>query len=121
MSAQDPQPENEESLNLQLMDMRIYLILTNPWPKGLVEGILLLGKVLYLERKGGGILSPSRRCNRVLGYFEEDIFLLHALEIEEPTSYVEALGSPHHKEWMEAMRDEMDSICLLYTSPSPRD
>ena len=32
------------------------------------------------------------------------------LEIEEPTSYVEALGSPHHKEWMEAMRDEMDSM-----------
>jgi len=32
------------------------------------------------------------------------------LEIEEPTSFQEAIDSPKHKEWMEAMRDEMDSM-----------
>jgi len=32
------------------------------------------------------------------------------LEIEEPTSYIEALDSPHHKEWMNAKRDELDSM-----------
>ena len=52
------------------MDMRIDLILTNPWPKGLVGVILLLVKVLYLKRKGGGILILSRCFSRVLGYFE---------------------------------------------------
>jgi len=41
---------------------------------------------------------------------EEDIFFCMPLEIEEPTSYVEALDSPHHKEWMNAMRDELDSM-----------
>ena len=33
------------------MDMRIDLILTNPWPKGLVGVILLLVKVLYSNEK----------------------------------------------------------------------
>jgi len=32
------------------------------------------------------------------------------LEVEEPTSYQEAIDSPNHKEWMDAMRDEMDSM-----------
>jgi len=32
------------------------------------------------------------------------------LEIEAPTSYVEAIDSPNHKEWMDAMRDELDSM-----------
>jgi len=32
------------------------------------------------------------------------------LELEEPTSFQEAIDSPNHKEWMEAMRDEMDSM-----------
>ena len=30
------------------------------------------------------------------------------LEIEEPTSFQEAIDSPNYKEWMEAIRDEMD-------------
>ena len=59
------------SFNPELMDMRIDLILTNPWPKGLVGVILLLVKVLYLKRKGAGTLSPSHRCSRVLGYSKE--------------------------------------------------
>ena len=57
-------------LTLRLMNMRIDSILTNPCPKGLGDVILLLVKVLYLEQKGGGILSQSRQCNRVLGYFK---------------------------------------------------
>jgi len=32
------------------------------------------------------------------------------LEIEEPTSYVEAIDSPNHNEWMDARRDELDSV-----------
>jgi len=35
--------------------------------------------------------------------------LYTSLEIEEPTSFQEAIDSLNHKEWMEAMRDEMDS------------
>ena len=31
-------------------------------------------------------------------------------EIEESTSYVEAIDSPNHKAWMDAMRDKLDSI-----------
>jgi len=31
-------------------------------------------------------------------------------EIEESTSYVEAIDSPNHKEWMDAIRDELDSM-----------
>jgi len=30
------------------------------------------------------------------------------LEVEEPLSYQEAIHSPSHKEWMDAMKDEMD-------------
>jgi len=33
-----------------------------------------------------------------------------SFEIEESTSFQEAIDSPNHKEWMEAMRDKMDSI-----------
>ena len=32
------------------------------------------------------------------------------LEIEEPTSFQEAIDSPNDKQWIEAMRDEMDSM-----------
>ena len=32
------------------------------------------------------------------------------LEIKEPTSFQEAVDSPNHKEWIEALRDEMDSM-----------
>jgi len=41
---------------------------------------------------------------------EEDIFFCMPLEIQEPTSYVDALDSSNHKQWMEAMRDELDSM-----------
>ena len=32
------------------------------------------------------------------------------LEIDEPTSFQEAIDSANHKEWMEAMTDGMDSM-----------
>jgi len=32
------------------------------------------------------------------------------LKIEELTSYVEAIDLLNHKEWMDAMRDELDSM-----------
>jgi len=31
------------------------------------------------------------------------------LEVEEPTSYQKAIDSSNHKEWMDTMRDKMDS------------
>jgi len=37
------------------------------------------------------------------GFFqiEEDIFFCMPLEIDDSTSYVETLASPHHKDWNE--------------------
>ena len=36
---------------------------------------------------------------------------MHPLEVEKPTSYQEAIdSSPNHKEWMDTMRDEMNSM-----------
>jgi len=32
------------------------------------------------------------------------------MKIEESTSYLEAIDSSNHKEYMDAMRDEMDSM-----------
>jgi len=57
-----------------------------------------------LQRSEGG------RIPRRYFQIEEEIFLCTPLEIEEPTSFQEAIDSPNHKEWMEAMRDEMDSM-----------
>jgi len=36
--------------------------------------------------------------------------LCSPLEIDEPTSFQEAIDSPNSKEWMDAMRDEIDSM-----------
>jgi len=35
------------------------------------------------------------------------------MEIEEPTFYQEAIDAPNQKEWMDAMRDEIDPIVDL--------
>ena len=32
------------------------------------------------------------------------------MEIEESTSYQETIDSPNHKEWMDSMKDEIDSM-----------
>jgi len=54
--------------------------------------------------------SERERIPRRYFQIEEEIFLCTPLEIEEPTFFQEAIDSPNHKEWMEAMRDEMDSM-----------
>ena len=54
--------------------------------------------------------SERGRVPRRLLQIEEDIFFCMPLEIEEPSSYVEAQDSSHHKEWMDAMRDESNSM-----------
>ena len=54
--------------------------------------------------------SERGRVPRRYFQIEEEIFFCAPLEIEEPTSYVEALESPNDKEWMDAMRDELDSM-----------
>jgi len=58
------------------------------------------------------VLRKSDRGRIPRRYFqiEEEIFLCTPLEIEEHTSFQKAIDSPNHKEWMEAMRDEMDSM-----------
>ena len=70
--------------------------------------------VPYLLEKGGGICQLSRQIMKIAGSkgvgMEEDIFLCTSLEVEEPTSYQEVIYSPNQKEWMDAMRDEMDSM-----------
>ena len=60
----------------------------------------------------GPRLRRSERGRIPRRYFqiEGEIFLCTPLEVEEPTSYQEAIDSPSHKEWMDAMRDEMDSM-----------
>jgi len=41
---------------------------------------------------------------------EDKIFLSPPLEVKEPTSCQEATNSQNHKEWIDVMRDEMDSV-----------
>ena len=41
---------------------------------------------------------------------EEEIFLCNPLKVEESTSFQEAVDSPNHIEWVDAMKDEMDSM-----------
>ena len=35
---------------------------------------------------------------------------MHSLKVEEPTCFQEVVDLPNHKEWMDGMRDEIDSI-----------
>ena len=55
-------------------------------------------------------MTERGRIPRRYFQIEEEIFLCTLLEIEEPTSFQEAIDSPNHEEWMEGMRDEMDSM-----------
>ena len=41
---------------------------------------------------------------------EDKIFLYTPLEVDEPTSFKEAVDSQNQEEWMDAMKDEMDSM-----------
>jgi len=41
---------------------------------------------------------------------KDEVFLCTLLEVDEPTSFKEAIDSPNHKEWMDAMKDEIDSM-----------
>jgi len=54
--------------------------------------------------------SERGRVHRRFFQIKENIFFCMPLEIEEPTSYVEAVDSPNKKEWMDTMRDELDSM-----------
>ena len=69
--------------------------------------------------------SERGRVPRRFFQIEEDIFFCMPLEREEIFSYVEALDLPHHKEWMDAMGDELDSmakndVCELVDLPPIR-
>jgi len=78
----------------------------------------------HLLEKGRGMPHPGRQTIEVPGsdrvsveeFFNGiskskiKIFLRTPSKVKEPTSYEEAIDSPNHKEWMDAMRDEMDSM-----------
>jgi len=55
---------------------------------------------------------------------EEDVFLYTSLGVEDPTSYQEVIDSPNHKEWRDAMRDEIfngkKKVLELVDSPARR-
>jgi len=61
--------------------------------------------------------SECGRMPRRYFQIEEEIFLCAPLEIEEPTSFQEAIDSPNHKELMEAIRDEIDFIVSVDLPP----
>ena len=70
------------------------------------------GSSLTQQTNVGPSLRRSEREKIPRKYFqlEEEIFLCTPLEVEEPTSFQEAIDSPNSKEWMDAVRDEMDSM-----------
>ena len=80
------------------------------------------GYVMYGEHSNGGVIEiESHNVDFLkvefpsIGEIKKDlqlyeVFLCTPLEIDEPTSFKEAFDSPNHKEWMDAMKDEMDSI-----------
>jgi len=37
-------------------------------------------------------------------------FPMLSLKVEEPTSFQDAVDSSNHKEWIDAIKDEMDSM-----------
>jgi len=53
--------------------------------------------------------SEHRRVPRRCFQIEEEVFLCTPLEVDEPTSFKEAVDSPNHKEWIDTMKDAMDS------------
>jgi len=55
-------------------------------------------------------MSEQRKFSRRYFQIEEAMFLYTPFEIEEPTSYQEVIDLPNPKEWMDAIRDEMDSM-----------
>jgi len=61
-------------------------------------------------KRGSGSVSPQARVPRRCFQIEDEVFLCTPLKVEEPTSFQEAVDLPNHKEWMDAMKDEMDSM-----------
>jgi len=54
--------------------------------------------------------SERRRITRRYFQIEHEVLLCTPLEVDEPTSFKEAVDSPNHKEWIDAMKDEMGSM-----------
>ena len=52
--------------------------------------------------------SEHGRIPRRYFQIEDEVFLCNPLEVDELTSFKEAIDSPNHKEWMDAMKDETD-------------
>jgi len=63
------------------------------------------------NNKGSRIrTSERRRIPRRYFQIDDEVFLCTPLEVDEPTFFQEAVDSPNYKEWMDAMKDEMDSM-----------
>jgi len=107
--------------NLKMWKVQMH---RTPCLKGIVGVILPKLGFLHLLEKGGGNLQPYRKYNegprirrsergripRRYFQIEDEVFLCAPLEVDEPTSFKEAIDSPNHKEWMDAIKDEMDSM-----------
>jgi len=55
-------------------------------------------------------MSECGRISHRYFQIEDEVFLCTLLEVDELTSFKEAVDSPNHKEWMDTMKDEMDSM-----------
>jgi len=55
-------------------------------------------------------MSERGRIPRRYFQIEDEVFLCTPLEVDEPTSFKGAVNSPNQKEWMDAIKDEMDSM-----------
>jgi len=63
------------------------------------------------NNKGPRIRRSERgRIPRRYFQIEDEVFLCTRIKVDEPTSFKEAVDSPNHKEWMDVMKDEMDSM-----------
>ena len=95
-----------------------------PRLKGIVGVFSHKQGFLHHLEKGGGILQLNRQIMKVPGsegvnreeflidifQIEDEVFLCTPLKVEEPTSFQEAVDCPNHKEWMNSMKDEIDSM-----------
>jgi len=54
--------------------------------------------------------SERRRISRRYFQIEDEVFLCTPLEVDEPTSFKEAVDLPNYKEWMDTMKDEKQGL-----------
>lgn len=98
--------ENEDGPQPSSMEQEVNPQVSNPTP---TEDS---GRDSSTSNANGVVERRSTRGRVPRRFFdiEERALLCTVSEIDEPTSFKEAMSSPHSVEWMEAMKDEMDSM-----------